>query len=94
MTPEERQLLERTHALAKDNHHILRSIRRHQLLIDFGKFIFWLVLLLIGAYYYLFSVQPIVDKLVASGALEIPGTFFGIPSADIQKFIDNYRAKQ
>jgi hypothetical protein len=95
MTPEERHLLEETHALAKDNHHMLRSVRRHQLVMDFGKFAVWLVLIALAGYYYVFSLQPAIDKFQATGTFDIPASLLGLPtSAELQKLIDSYKAGQ
>ena len=95
MTPEEKRLLEETHALARDSHRMLRSVRRHQLVMDFGKFAVWLILLAFAGYYYWFSVQPALENFRATGALDIPASFFDVPSsAEVQKLLDSYKAKQ
>ena len=95
MTPEERRLLQETHALARDNHRMLRSVRRHQLITDFGKFFLWVILIGIGAYYYVFSFLPILDKYRATGVIDIPATILGLPtSTEVQKLIDSYKSGQ
>jgi hypothetical protein len=94
MTPEEKRLLEETHALARDNHHLLRSVRRHQIITDFGKFALWLIFIAIAGYYYLFSLKPAFDTFQETGSIELPASLFGIPSAELQKLIDSYKAGQ
>ena len=95
MNPEEKHLLEEIHALARDNHRMLRSVRRHQLLVDFGKFTFFLLLLGLAAYYYFFSIQPAVDRFKATGVVDIPAMLFGFPtSAELEKLIESYKAGQ
>jgi len=95
MDPETKKLLEETHALAKDSHRMLRSVRRHQVVTDFGKFALWLILIAIAGYYYLFSVQPAIERYKTTGVFDLPAAFFGLPtSAEIQKLIDSYKAGQ
>jgi hypothetical protein len=64
MDPESRRLLEEIHALAKDNHRILRAVRRHQFLSSFGRLFFWIIVILISGYLYLVYLQPIAEKLI------------------------------
>ena len=93
MDPEQKRLLEETHALVRENHRMLRSVRRHQIITDFGKFILWLIVLGIAAYYYFFSVKPVIDRYQATGIFDLPAGLMGLPtSAEIQKLIDSYKA--
>ncbi|HVT75275.1 MAG TPA: hypothetical protein VHD69_02595 [Candidatus Paceibacterota bacterium] len=65
MTPEERDLLQRTYELAEENSDILRKINRSQRASTIGKFIYWgvIIALSFGAYYF---IQPYVDTLKGS----------------------------
>ena len=45
MDPELKRQLEEIHALTKDNHHMLRAIRRHQWYSFMSTVVFWLVIL-------------------------------------------------
>ena len=94
MDPELKRQLEEVHALAKDNHRLLRAMRRHQLIGAFGKIAFWIVILGSSAYWYQTYLQPIVSKF--SGAQgEFTSNLFGIPTtADLQKLINSYKAGQ
>ena len=95
MTPEERHLLEETHALAKDNHRMLRSVRRHQIITDFGKFFIW-VIIIIGFFYgYLTYLRPAIDQFRATGLITLPNSILNLPSStELQNLINSYKAKQ
>lgn len=93
MDPETKHLLEETHALAKDNHQMLRAIRRHQWWSFVTTAVFWLVVLIAPFYLYQQYVQPLVDKF------SVPGTptssMFALPtSADVQNLINSFKAGQ
>ena len=68
MTPEEKSLLERTHALAEENNAILRKLRRNSRWSAIFKICYWLIIigLGLGAYYalqpYLLAATGIIDK--------------------------------
>ena len=92
MDPESKRLLEETHALVKDNHRLLRAVRRHQLITDFGKFFIWLIIILASVY----SFQVYLRPLIATFSM-VPGATasgpFGFPtSADIEKLINSFKA--
>lgn len=59
VTPEEKSLLERTHALAEENNEILKSIRRANRFGTIMRVLYWVVIigLSVGAYYF---IQPYV----------------------------------
>lgn len=63
MSPEERQLLEETLELSKENNKILRKMRRHMVWGTFFRLIYWAIFIgtAIGLYYYL---QPYLDQLI------------------------------
>lgn len=92
MDPEMRKLLEETHALAKDNHQMLRAIRRGQWLGFFGKIIVWAIVLALPFYLYQQYLQPLVAKFSPTPGTSAPESF-GLPtSAELQKLIDSLKA--
>jgi hypothetical protein len=93
MDPESKRLLEDTYALAKDNHRMLRAVRRHQLIDAFGKFFIWIIVILISAYSYFAFLQPIIEKLHIPGLPTVqPGTFGISTTTPIGKLINSVGA--
>ena len=87
----ERQL-EEIHALARDNHRMLKAIRRTQWVSFFGKLIIWAVLLALPLYFYQQYLYPIASKF-SQVSSTTPSGVFGLPtSADLQKLINSYQA--
>lgn len=64
MSPEERELLSKTHHLATENNEILRSLRRSQRWQTFWSLLRWVIIIgsALLAYY---QLQPYLDKLFA-----------------------------
>ena len=64
MSPEERELLEKSVSLAEDNNKILHSMRRSQRWASVMRAIYWILIIgsAVGAYYF---IQPYVDQLMA-----------------------------
>lgn len=62
MDEETRHLLDETHALAKDNHRMLRAIRRGQMMSFIGTIVVWLVVLAVPLYFYQHYLQPFVTS--------------------------------
>ena len=92
MDPELKRLLEETHALAKENHRMLRAIRRDQWLGFVGKLIVWIVVLLLPLYLYQHYLQPIVSKFSAVPGATTTGPF-GLPTtAELQKLLNSFKA--
>lgn len=92
MDPEVKRQLEEIHALTKDNHRMLRTIRRHQMIAIIGKIIFWAIMLALPLYFYQQYVQPFVAKFQMSSGIKPSGPF-GLPtSADLQKLINSFQA--
>jgi hypothetical protein len=62
MTPEEKALLEKTYALAKENNDLLRAVNRRARWSSIVKIGYWTVIILLslGAAYF---IQPYVDML-------------------------------
>lgn len=92
MDPELKRLLDETHALAKDNHRMLRAIRRDQWLGFIGRVIVWIIVLVLPLYLYQQYLQPFVEKFSAASGTPTSG-IFGFPtSAELQKLINSYKA--
>ena len=81
MDPELRHEIEQIHALARDTHTLLRTVRRHQLLETFGKWIFYLILLLGGGLFFFQYFQPLTNKIFA-------------PNSQFQKLLRQYETGQ
>ena len=94
MNPEEKRLLEETHALAKDNHHLLRAVRRHQLIAAFWRIALWAAVVLATLYAYQFYLRPLAQKYQAMTGSATSGPF-GLPTTtDVQKLINSHGAGQ
>ncbi len=94
MDPEIKRQLEEIHALAKDNHQMLRAVRRHQWYGIIGTIVFWAVLLITPFYLYQQYLQPLVAKFQATTGSPTSGPF-GLPTtADLQKLINSFKAGQ
>ena len=94
MDPEIRRLLEENHALAKDTHRLVRSIRTHQLWSSFGRFFLWLIAIVLAAYFYVMFVKPLAAKYSAGNTPSPAAGFFSASSADIQKLLNSVKAGQ
>jgi len=97
MDPELRRQIEEIHALAKDNHQMLRAIRRDQWLGFIGRIIVWIIVLALPLYLYQQYLQPIVSKFYSTSAATTSGTSgpFGFPSsAEVQKLLNSYKTGQ
>ncbi len=93
MDPELKQMIEETRALAKDNHRMLRAIRRDQWLGFVGRIIVWAIVLALPLYLYQQYLQPIVAKISATPG-EFTSGLLGFPtSAEVQKLINSFQAK-
>ncbi|MBI5405962.1 hypothetical protein HY972_02915 [Candidatus Kaiserbacteria bacterium] len=93
MDPEVRRQLEEIHALVKDNHQMLRAIRRHQVYGVVATIIVWLVILITPIYLYQQYLQPFVTKFSATTGIA-PSGLFGLPtSADLQKLINSFKPR-
>jgi hypothetical protein len=95
MDEETRRLLDETHALAKDNHRMLRAIRRGQWMSFVSTVIIWVVILALPIYLYREYLEPIVSKFsIASGMSTTTASgFLHLPSfAGLQKLINSYTA--
>jgi hypothetical protein len=94
MDPEIRRLLEETKALTKDNHRMLRAIRRDQWFGFIAKIIIWAFVLALPIYLYRQYLEPIVSSFSTTTNTTTTGAF-GLPtSADIEKLINSFKAGQ
>jgi len=92
MDPDIKREMEEIHALAKDNHRLLRAMRRHQLFGMLITVVFWLAIIVAPFYLYQQYLQPLVAKFQATTDSPTSGPL-GLPtSADIQKLIDSFKA--
>ena len=91
MDPELKRTLDEIHALAKDNHRILRAIRRDQWLGFIGKIIVWFIVLALPLYLYQQYFQPVISKFSETSSTT-PSGLLGLPtSADMQKLINFFK---
>lgn len=92
MDPESKRLLEQTYALAKDNHRLLRAVRRHQILDSFGKWILWLVIIAASAYSYFAYLKPILNTFVPELSLMQSGGLDTSTTTPLGKLINYFKA--
>jgi ABC-type Na+ efflux pump permease subunit len=91
MDPEIRRQLEEIHALTKDNHRMLRTIRRHELINLISRVFTWIFVLILPLYIYQQYLYPMMEKLSPAGSVSTTGPF-GLPtSADIEKLVNSYK---
>lgn len=95
MDPELKRLMQETHALAHENHRILRAMRRDQWVGFVSKTIFWLIVFILPLYFYQQYLQPIVARFsVMSGIATSTSNGLGLPTTvELQKLIDSYKVK-
>lgn len=94
MDPELRQQLEEIHALARDNHRLLREVRRHQIFELLGKYALWAIIIAGSVYGTVTYVQPLISKFTSVTGMT-PSGLLGLPSSvDIQKLINSYKVGQ
>ena len=76
MSPEERELLNKSVALAEENNKILHSMKRSQRWTSIARAIYWILIIgsALGAYYF---IQPYIDQLIGiySGAGDMLNNF-------------------
>lgn len=62
MSPEERELLNKSVSLAEENHRMLRSMRRSMHISSIISILYWVIIIgsAVGAYY---LIQPYVDQI-------------------------------
>ncbi len=93
MDPELKRELEELRALTKDNHRMLRAIRRDQIFSFIVKVVLWLGIIAVPLFLYQQYVGPYINQFQEnpSGATL---NLFGLPSSsDFQKLIQQYQAR-
>jgi hypothetical protein len=93
--PDMRKMLEEDLALAKDNHRMLRAIRRGQWFGWITKILFWGILLLLPLYLYQQYLEPLVSRFYP-GAIPVSTTSpgFGLPAfPDLPKLLESFKPK-
>ncbi len=89
-----KQMIEETRALTKDNHRMLRAIRRDQWFGFIGKIIIWVIVLALPLFLYQKYIEPIFSAFSKTTGVTTSGSF-GLPtSADIEKLINSFKAGQ
>ena len=60
----------------------------------FGKWVFWLLVIISGVYFVVTYLEPLAAKYSATTG-SAPSGLFGLPtSADLQKLINSYKVGQ
>ncbi len=88
MTPEEKELLQRSVALSEENNEILRGIQRSMRFGRFMSILYWVFIIgsAVGAYY---IIQPYIDAI--SGAYGGAKTSF---SSQVESALKNFQDVQ
>lgn len=79
MDPELKQRLEEIHALTKDNHRMLRAMRRDAWFTFFGRLLIWVAAFALSVYAFQHYLEPYLGNLPTS--------------AEIQKLVDFYKTQ-
>ena len=96
MDPELRRELDEIHALVKDNHQMLRAIRRSQMLGLIWKVVFWIIVVVAPLYLYQQYVEPMLSKISTSG-VSTTTSVLGVPvqtSVDLGKLVNSIKSGQ
>lgn len=97
MDQELRRELDEIHALAKDNHKMLRSIRRAQWLSTLSSILIWALAISLPLYLYQNYLKPLVSDYLSTpgAATTTPSGMFGLPTfAELQKLINSGKVGQ
>ena len=94
LNPEIKKELQEIHALAKDNHDMLRAIRRDQWFGFFGRIIIWVIVFALPLYLYQQYLQPFVEKFSSASGITTSGTFGFPTTAELQKLINSFKVGQ
>ena len=87
-----RKELDEIHALARDNHRMLRAIRRDQWLGFIGRIVVWIIVVALPLYFYQQYIQPFVTKFSPMAGKNASGSFGFPTSAEVQKLINSIKA--
>ena len=97
MDSEIKKQLEEIHALAKDNHRMLRAIRRNQWFNFFSSVVFWLAVLVIPIYLYQQYLAPTISKISTITGVSTTTTagFLGLPTFnEIGKLVNSFETNK
>ena len=80
MSPEEREMLQKSVTLAEENNKMLHALTRSMMWSRFVHFIYWVLIIgsTVGAYYF---IQPYIDQIIGvyggtKGSLENVNSLF------------------
>lgn len=93
MDPDLRRELDEIHALVRDNHRMLRSVRRSQILSTVSTVIIWVIVLALPIYLYQQYLAPTIEKIsnISGVSTTTTTSLFGLPSSEeVQKLINAY----
>ena len=94
MDPELKRELGDIRALVKDNHRMLRAIRRHQWYGVISTVVVWAVIFALPLYLYQRYLQPFIAGISSTEGTTASGPF-GLPtSAELEKLINSFKARQ
>ncbi|MFZ2167262.1 MAG: hypothetical protein WAV50_00125 [Minisyncoccia bacterium] len=94
INPELKRELEQIHALAKDNHDMLRAIRRDQWFGFAGRVIIWIIVFALPLYLYQQYLAPFVEKFSSASGITTSGAFGFPTTAELQKLINSFKGGQ
>ncbi len=96
MDSEFKRVLDETHALAKDNHRMLKAIRRDQWIGFFSKIIVWAIVVVLPFYLYQQYLSPLITQFsTLPGMTASSSNLFGLPTtAELQKLINSFKVGQ
>ena len=96
MDSEIKEMLDEIHALEKDNHRMLRAIRRGQWFSFFTSVVFWLAMIAIPVYLYQQYLEPTIAKISAISGVSATTTssFLGLSTfTEIGNLINSVKSK-
>lgn len=84
MSPDEKELLEKTYRLSVENNTILRKMRRKEQLNSLFRWVYWIIIIIL-AYVSYIAITPYLQQLQ-----ELTGQIGGAKSS-YQELLDNFR---
>lgn len=96
MDPDLRKELDEIHALVRDNHKMLRSVRRSQTLSTLGSIVIWVLVLALPVFLYQQYFAPIINKIsnISGVSTSTTSSLFGLPtSSEAQKLLNFFKGK-
>lgn len=93
MDPELKQELAQIRELAKENHDMLKKIRRDQWLGFVGRIIVWAIVLALPLYLYQQYLEPFVANFSGSAGTTTSGPFGFPTTAELEKLIEPFQQR-